>query len=113
MRRMFALISFMTVLGGYALAHGNEKHVMGTVTRVSPTAITVQTQSKTMVEVLLSADTTFTKGNASAAPSDVHVGDRVVIHAAVTEGGKLTARTVQIGVAKAADLRRGSNNVSG
>ncbi len=113
MRRMLALIGSIAVLAGYVLAHGNEKHVMGTVAAITPTAITVQTQSKTVVEVLLAADTKFTKGNAVATPSDVHVGDRVVIHAAVTADGKLAARTVQIGVAKAADFRRGSNNVSG
>ena len=113
MRRMFALISSMALLGGYALAHGNEKHVMGTVARVSPSAITVQTQSKTVVEVMLAPDTKFTKGNAVATPSDVHVGDRVVIHAVVTADGKLTARAVQIGVAKTAEFRSGSLNVSG
>ena len=33
-------------------------------------------------------------------PKDLHVGDRVVIHAMTMKGGMLMALTVQIGVAK-------------
>jgi hypothetical protein len=45
--------------------------------------------------------TKFSKNGAPAVPGDLHIGDRVVIHAMPMKDGKLMAHTVQIGVAKA------------
>jgi uncharacterized protein YfdQ (DUF2303 family) len=84
-----------------AFAHGNEKHVIGTVIKVSQNSVTIETTANTTVEVTIISDTKFTKGDASAAPKDLQVSDRVVIHAVPTKDGKVIAHTVQIGVAKA------------
>lgn len=85
----------------FAVAHGNYRHIMGTVTKISQDSVIVQTTAKVPVEVNLTPDTKFMKGNASAALKDVRVGDRVVIHAIPSTDGKLMAHTVQIGVTKA------------
>jgi hypothetical protein len=50
---------------------------------------------------MISSDTKFSKNGAKAAPGDLHIGDRVVIHAIPMKDGKLMAHTLQIGVAKA------------
>jgi hypothetical protein len=51
--------------------------------------------------VMITSDTKFSKNGAPAAPGDLHIGDRVVIHAMPMKDRKLMAHTVQIGVAKA------------
>ncbi len=63
-------------------AHGGMIHVMGTVTTITETSITVETADKKSVEVQLTGETTFLNGSAPATRKDVKVGDRVVIHAA-------------------------------
>jgi hypothetical protein len=99
-RAMVALLC-MTVMSSSAFAHGNEQHVMGTAIKVSQESVTVETTTKVTVEVMITSDTKFSKNGAQAAPSDLHVGDRVVIHAVPVKDGKLLAHTVQVGVAKA------------
>jgi Domain of unknown function (DUF5666) len=96
-----AVLACIMLFANLAFAHGNEKHVIGTVTKVSQGSVTVETTANTTVEVTIISDTKFTKGDSSATPKDLLVGDRVVIHAVPTEDGKLIAHTVQIGVAKA------------
>jgi len=49
---------------------------------------------------MITSETKFSKNGAPAAPGDLHIGDRVVIHAMPMKDGKLMAHTVQIGVAK-------------
>ena len=91
----------MTMMSGFCFAHGNEQHVMGTVIKVSEESVTVETNTKTTVEVMITSDTKFSKNGVPAAAGDLHIGDRVVIHAMPMKDGKLMAHTVQIGVAKA------------
>ena len=100
---LFAMV-FVTML---ALAHGNYRHVMGTVTEVSQNSITLQTTTNNnVVEVAMSPDTKFFRGKAAVSMQELRVGDRVVIHATKTNEGKLLANTVQIGVAKPAATSR-------
>ncbi len=100
MRTIVALLC-MAVMSTPGFAHGNEQHVMGTAIKVSQESVTVATNTKATVEVMVSSDTKFSKNDASATPSDLHVGDSVVIHAMPMKDGKLMAHTVQVGVAKA------------
>ena len=79
---------------------------MGTAIKVSLESVTVETTAKATVEVMISSDTKFSKDGAPAAPSDLHVGDRVVIHALPMKNGKLIAHTVQVGIAKASAKSR-------
>lgn len=100
MIRTIVVVLCMTVMTSLCFAHGNEQHVMGTVTKVSDESATVETKTKSTVEVMITSDTKFSKNGAPAAPGDLHIGDRVVIHAMPMKDGKLMAHTVQIGVAK-------------
>jgi hypothetical protein len=90
----------MAVISSPGFAHGNEQHVMGTAIKVSLESVTVETTTKATVEVMINSDTKYSKDGAPAAPSDLHVGDRVLIHAMPMKNGKLMAHTVQVGVAK-------------
>ena len=85
----------------FALAHGGLEHVVGVVTAISTASITVKTTAGKTVEVAFDPKTTFSKAAKPIAKESIQPGDRVVIHAAEA-GAKLTARTVEIGVAPAA-----------
>lgn len=100
MIRTIVALLCITVMSSFCSAHGNEQHVMGTVTKVSDESVTVETNTKATVEVLITSETKFSKNGAPAAPGDLHIGDRIVIHAMPMKDGKLMAHTVQIGVAK-------------
>lgn len=88
----------------FAFAHGNYQHVMGTVTKISDSSVTVRTTANQSVEVAISSETKFSRADATVTVQELKVGDRVVIHATKTHDGKLVAHTVQIGVAKPAAL---------
>jgi hypothetical protein len=91
MRTIVALLC-MAVMSTPGFAHGNEQ--------ASQESVTVETNTKATVEVMVSSYTKFSKNDASATPSELHV-DSVVIHAMPMKDGKLMAHTVQVGVAKA------------
>lgn len=80
------------------LAHGGLEHVMGTITKVSDSSVTVATTAGKTVEVMLDTKTTFARGSQAIQRTDLKVGDRVVIHAEKS-GDKFTAHTVEIGTA--------------
>jgi hypothetical protein len=61
MKRTVAVFALALAISAIAFAHGNEKHVMGTVTSISDNSITVETTSKKTVTVTLSTATKFQK----------------------------------------------------
>ncbi len=79
-----------------ALAHGKEKHVMGTVTNISENSITVETPDKKSISVEVTDKTKFEKSGSPATIKDLKVGDKVVVHADVSDN-KLVANEVQFG----------------
>jgi hypothetical protein len=89
---LLAIISLATV----AFAHGTDKHVLGTVAKITDTEITVETQTKEVQVVKIAPDTAFVKSGASATLKDLKVGDRVVIHAKPV-GSDLIAHEVRFG----------------
>jgi hypothetical protein len=89
-------------------AHGNEQHVIGTVSKIEANSITVATVAGPVTTVNIVPTTKFLKGDAAAALKDVKVGDRVVIHAKPL-GKTLEASEVKIGVA-AANTAKGSSH---
>ena len=89
---LLAIISLAAV----AFAHGTDKHVLGTVTKITDTEITVETQAKEVQVVKIAPDTSFVKSGASASLKDLKVGDRVVIHAKPA-GSDLIAHEVRFG----------------
>ncbi len=62
-------------------AHGGMIHVMGTVTGMTDTSVTVETTDKKTVEVQLTDATTYLNGSNPSSRKELKVGDRVVIHA--------------------------------
>ena len=96
MKRIVAVVTLLFALSLMALAHGNEKHVMGKVTSVSDTSITVETTAKKSVTLEVSDKTKFEKSGSPATLKDLKVGDKVVIHADAS-GAKLVANEVHFG----------------
>jgi hypothetical protein len=96
MNRTLAIFVFLFVLSSIALAHGNQTHVMGTVTNISENSVSVETTSKKTVTVNISAATKFVKSGLPVTLKDLKVGDRVVIHATGPED-KLVASEVRFG----------------
>jgi len=96
MKRTVAVFALLFALSVMSVAHGNEKHLMGTVTSISDNSITVETTSKKTVVVTLSTATKFQKSGSPAALKDLKVGDKVVIHATGPEE-KLVATDVKFG----------------
>lgn len=84
-----------------ALAHGDKKHLMGTLEKVSAESVTVKTAQGKMVEVKLAATTIYvTKDDRPAKFADLAVGQRVVIHA-TPKGTELIANQVKFAPAPA------------
>lgn len=104
MKRTLLILMGAVLFAGLAFAHGDEQHVMGTVTKITDTAITVEVATKqgdaqkTSVTVTVLPSTKFEKMGAAATMKDLKVGDRVVIHAG-KKAGKLEAHVVKIGMA--------------
>jgi hypothetical protein len=98
MKKVFVLMLSL-LLATAALAHGGMEHVIGTVSAVSDHSITVKTTAGDSKEIGVRGTTKLMRGQAAVRLSDVHVGDRVVIHASTHEN-KLEAAEVQLGTAK-------------
>ena len=103
MKRIIAVVALLFTLSLIVFAHGNEKHVMGTVTNISDTSITVETAAKKSVTVEVSDKTKFEKSGAAATLKDLKVGDKVVIHADVSDN-RLVANEVHLGAKKAKSM---------
>jgi hypothetical protein len=103
--RTLALLLLVGLIAGVALAHGDKKHVVGTVEKTSTDSVTVKIADGTSVEVKLVATTTYIlrSGNVDkpAKVSDLVVGDRVVIHA-TPKGDTLEAAEVRFSAPAAA-----------
>ena len=99
-RTQVAILAVVSValLTTIATAHGGEEHVVGTVTKVSDTAVTVKTTAGKTVEIGFDSKTTYQRAKQPIQKSDIKVGDRIVIHATEVKE-KLVAHTVEIGTA--------------
>ena len=96
MKRTVTLLVLVLSITAIAFAHGNQKHVMGTVSSISDVSITVETTSKKTVTVSVNSTTKFQKSGSPAALKDLKVGDKVVIHATGSDD-KLIATEVRFG----------------
>lgn len=98
---VLAILS-LALLPAIATAHGGEEHVIGVVTNVSDTSVTVKTTAGKTVEVGFDAKmTTYERAKQPIQKADIKVGDRIVIHA-MEVNEKLVAHSVEIGAAKVA-----------
>ena len=104
MKKALATLFALVLMVSSVYAHNGMEHVMGTVASITDNSITVtSTDGKTQI-VTTTADTKYSKMNASIALKDIKVGDHVVIHA-TKEDNKLIAATVQVGVGKMAGMK--------
>ena len=98
MRKGFQFLSVLAILAMTAVlasAHGDKKHVIGTLEKVSADSVTVKTADGKSVEVKLVANTMYvSRDGKPSKQSDLAVGERVVIHATPT-GDTLSADEVK------------------
>jgi len=86
-------------------AHGDKKHVIGTVEKISAESVTVKTADGKLVEVKLAPATVYvTKDGKPAKLTDVATGQRVVIHA-TPKGTELIADELKFAPASAATAK--------
>lgn len=97
-RKFVALLVTLAFLAVAASAHGDKKHVIGTIQKVEAGSVTVKTRDGKSVEVKLVASTAYVKrvdtADKPAALSDLAVGENVVIHA-TPKGDDLEADEVR------------------
>jgi hypothetical protein len=96
---MYALLAILFAFtASVTLAHGDKKHVIGTVEKIGADSVVVKTAAGASVEVKLVASTMYVSrvGTADkpAKQADLAVGDRVVIHA-TPKGETLEANEVR------------------
>jgi hypothetical protein len=96
-RWMVLLLSVLLALPTFA--HGDKKHVIGTIEKISPESVMVKTQDGKSVEVKLAATTVYVTSDGKPAKfADVAVGQRVVIHA-TPKGTELIADELKFAAA--------------
>jgi preprotein translocase subunit YajC len=93
--RSAVLTAILAMAATVALAHGDQKHVVGTVEKISADAVVVKTNDGKSVEVKLASKTVYAQRDGTSAKlSDLAVGDRVVIHA-TSHGDTLEATDIK------------------
>jgi hypothetical protein len=90
--KRFLLVMLVTmVLAFGALAHGDKKHVQGTIEKINADSIVVKARDGSSVLIKLGSATVYMRHAGetykSAQASDLAVGDLVVIHATPKETG--------------------------
>jgi Domain of unknown function (DUF5666) len=111
MKKLIATFFSIVLMVSSAHAHNGMEHVMGTVASITDNSVTVTTNDGKTQTVSTTADTKYSKMNATIALKDIKVGDHVVIHAAKKDG-KLIAATVQVGMGKMAGMKMDSKGSS-
>lgn len=96
MKRSILGVYTVLILATMVWAHGDQQHVMGTVTKVDALSISVKTTDGAVKTVMVTAETKFVKNGSTAKLGDLKIGDRVVIHAKTIED-MLHATEVKIG----------------
>ena len=99
MKRFLVLLLTFGIFAGAAYAHNGMKHVMGTVTAISHTSVTVKGTDGRTQTVALTGETKYRKSTAAMSLTDVKVGDHIVVHVAM-KGTQLTAAEVMLGAMK-------------
>lgn len=96
MKRIVLVVFAMVIATATAWAHNGMIHVIGTVTSVTQTGISVKGSDGKTQAVVLAATTKFLRGETGITAKDIKPGDRVVIHA-TKKGDQLVAAEVKIG----------------
>ena len=97
-RRSFTLLISFLLVAITVSAHGDKKHVIGTIEKLNSGSVTVKTRDGKSVQVKLVPSTVYVARVATAdkpaALSDLAVGENVVIHA-TPKGDDLEADEVR------------------
>jgi hypothetical protein len=109
MKRLLMLVLSFGLFAGVAFAHNGMIHVMGTVTAMTDTNITVKTMDGKSQTVALNGDTKYVKGNNPTNLKAIKVGDHVVIHT-TKKGDQVTASEVKVGAMKGMQGMHGDMN---
>jgi hypothetical protein len=106
--KLCGLLAIVALMAGVALAHGDKKHVIGTLEKINADSVVVKSAAGKSVEVKLVATTMYVShaGNEDkpAKLADLAVGDRVVIHA-TPKGETLEANEVKFSASVAAAVK--------
>jgi hypothetical protein len=101
-QRVFTLLLSFLCVAITLSAHGDKKHVIGTIEKLNSGSVTVRTRDGKSVQVKLVASTVYVALIATerkpAALSDLAVGENVVIHA-TPKGEDLEADEVRFSAA--------------
>ncbi len=93
--RLLGTLALTAMFAAGAWAHGDKKHVVGTLEKVNTDSVVVKTADGKSVEVKLAAATMYVSRDGKAAKlSDLTAGERVVIHA-TPNGETLTADEIK------------------
>ncbi len=96
--KLYALLAIIALAASVTLAHGDKKHIIGTVEKIGTDSVVVKTAAGKSVEVKLVASTMYVSRigseDKSAKLADLAVGYRVVIHA-TPRGETLEANEVR------------------
>jgi len=105
MKRAFLMMMLTLSLVAAVFAHGDKKHVIGTIEKLNASSVTVKTREGKSVEVKLVGTTAYisraTAMDKPASFTDLAVGENVVIHA-TPKGEDLEADEVRFTTAGAA-----------
>ena len=97
-RRVFTLLLSFLFVAITVSAHGDKKHVIGTIEKLNSGSVTVKTRDGKSVEVKLVPSTVYVARVATADKpavfADLAVGENVVIHA-TPKGDDLEANEVR------------------
>ncbi len=103
--KSFKSVALLLLTVSLAMAHGDKKHVVGTLEKINADSVTVRTADGKSVEVKLLPSTLYVSrvGNEdkSAQLSDLAIGDRVVVHA-TPKGETLEANEIKFSTKAAA-----------
>ena len=99
MKRLLLIILTLGLFAGAAYAHNGMVHVMGTITAITDTSITVKAMNGPLQTVALTGDTKYLRGDAAVAARDIKIGDHIVIHA-TGKSDHLIASEVKVGAMK-------------
>jgi hypothetical protein len=91
-------VAVLLLAAGAIFAHGDKKHVIGTVEKISSSSVTVKTADGKSVEVKIAATTIFIERRGTedkpAKLADLTAGNRVVVHASAN-GNALDADEIR------------------
>ncbi len=103
-RRVFAILLSFLFVAITLSAHGDKKHVIGTIEKLNSGSVTVKTRDGKSVQVKLLPSTVYVSRVATAdkpaALSDLAIGENVVIHA-TPKGEDLEADEVRFSISGA------------